>query len=97
MRIRSRLVVFRPIIFDGADSDFMYFRCNSWSRENLIHNIVIDKREGIISCTCEAGVMRKMKGDMNDLEAKTGCRHINKLCFSMKRMIDENIEVAQNA
>lgn len=43
---------------DGADGDFIYFSAESRSREEP-HTVIICKRTGIISCTCEDCTYRK--------------------------------------
>jgi len=47
--------------FDGADSDFIYFTTFSRSRVGVEHTVVICKRTGILSCTCEDCSFRKKK------------------------------------
>ena len=59
--------------FDGADGDFMYFRVMSRTRDEM-HDVVLCRRTGVLSCTCEDCTYRKKKFLVGD-RYPIGCFH----------------------
>lgn len=77
-----------PIRFVGADSDFMYWVTHSWSRTRkdgkvIEYDISLDKRDGLITCTCPDAQYRGKTGDVLDLEKPHKCKHVSKLCHTL--------------
>lgn len=67
----------------GNDTDFMYFTCRSWSRPTHLHDICVDRRDGMVQCSCEDGSYRKKRCFLVDLLDNTpealSCKHMREL------------------
>mgnify|MGYP001576969689 CR=1 FL=1 len=74
-----------PILFIGADSDEMRFETKSWTRTNLdvVHEIAVCKRTGLITCSCENAVYRRKHGHVIDRSEGCSCKHIARLMHTI--------------
>lgn len=77
-----------PIRFVGADSDFIYWVTESWSRtmENgkiKKYDVSLSKRDGFITCTCPDAQYRGKTGDVMNLAKAHKCKHVSKLCHTL--------------
>ena len=77
-----------PIRYVGADNDFMYWVTESWSRtmedgKVKEYDVSLDKRDGILTCTCPDAQMRGKTGDVARLDKPHQCKHVRKLCHTI--------------
>lgn len=72
----------------GNDADFVYYTTPSRSRKNLMHNVVVCKRSGYVSCDCEACQYKKRTGaDILDSLAVGACWHVQAFCSTVGKII----------
>lgn len=74
--------LFGWIVFDGADSERIYYHTKSWTRpsDGITHDIWIDKETGMIYCSCEDATCRKKAGHAMDEEPnESACKHVRAL------------------
>lgn len=72
------------IRMDGADPDFVYFSTYSWSRPwaDIRHDIVVDRRDWTISCSCEDSTYRGRVGELlgkGPNDQPNACKHQREL------------------
>lgn len=63
------------IRWDGGDSDFMYFSCDSESCPGVERSLTISKRTGELYCDCPGSVYHKYGHFRYDDWDAPGCRH----------------------
>jgi len=61
--------------FRGADADHVYFECPSRSRPGRVHTVWVDKRTGLVHCSCEDATYRQKSSLLLDPFAAGACRH----------------------
>lgn len=72
----------------GSDADFLYFRTPSRSRAGLEHDVVVDKRSGRVSCSCEACAYKvRTGGDLLDPRPPGACHHVCAFCATVGKIV----------
>ena len=71
----------------GSDADFAYYKTPSRSRSRLEHDVIVDKRSGHVSCTCEDSQYRKLGADILDATAPHGCWHVRCFCATVGKIL----------
>jgi hypothetical protein len=71
-----------PIRLDGDCPDWMQFSVGSFTVADLWYEVRIDRRKGVIECTCPDSSCRRKRGDLvNWFWGKPygGCKHVRAL------------------
>jgi hypothetical protein len=69
----------------------MEFEVESWSRPNMFHDIRIDKRTGIVECTCEWATYRVLRPHLLDLlsdDKPECCKHVRSLVIGYQWILE---------
>lgn len=77
----AQLHVIPLYTFDGADSDYHYWHCDSYSRpySGIEHVQMVDKRNGWATCSCEDASYRHKIAHILEPGAPGGCKHLRDL------------------
>lgn len=76
-----------PVRCDGIDSDWFHFSIQSRTRKGLRHEMHVDRRTGVVSCSCEDARYRKKRGDVMDLDGPNLCWHLRRLMHEFKAVL----------
>ena len=68
-----------PIRFIGSDSDSLQFETQSWTRKDVIHEVHVCKRTGLVTCSCEDAGYRHKAGNIMRVGYGHVCKHASKL------------------
>jgi hypothetical protein len=69
------------------DPDWFHFSMESRSRKGLFHEMHVDRRNGVIVCSCEDAVYRKKRGYVLDTDSPIVCYHVGRLLHEFKAVI----------
>lgn len=83
----------RLIRLAGSDNDYIYFETPSWTRRDLVHEIRVSKRDGIIECSCEGCTYSKGRAKNGDImdPKKDACKHIKGLHIAHWRLLNGEV------
>lgn len=69
----------RMIVFDGADSERLYYHTPSWTTPGLSYDMWIERETGNMHCECMDAVCRRKQAYVLDALAAGGCKHLKQL------------------
>lgn len=73
--------------------DFLMMETDSRSRKGLEHTLVVCKRTGVVSCSCEDAVYRKKQGHLLDRVCPHACDHVKAFAASAAPLIAQALGV----